>query len=181
MKRHRSGNGDVMLIRRLARPLLAGVFVSGGIDALLNPDSKVDVATEPIADAADKAAIEPPEPDVLVKANAAAMVGAGVLLGTGKLPRLSSLVLAGTLVPTTLAAHRFWETQDPELKADQQTHFMKNLGLLGGLILAAVDTEGKPGLAWRAKHAATDARREAKHLSKSARREAKRARKSVTG
>jgi hypothetical protein len=30
-------------------------------------------------------------------------------------------------------------------------HFVKNLGLLGGLILAAVDTEGEPSLSWRAK------------------------------
>ncbi len=90
---------------------------------------------------------------MLVKVNAGAMVGAGLLLSTGKLPRLSSVVLAGTLVPTTLAGHRFWEEEDPERKAQQQVHFMKNLGLLGGLILAAVDTEGRPGLAWRAKHA----------------------------
>lgn len=142
-----------MLIRRLARPLLAGVFVSGGIDALLHPETKAEVAAEPIGEAAEKAAIEAPEPEVLVKVNAAAMIGAGLLLSAGKLPRLSSLVLAGTLVPTTLAGHRFWDTQDPEMKAAQQTHFMKNLGLLGGLILAAVDTEGKPGIAWRAKHA----------------------------
>ena len=30
-------------------------------------------------------------------------------------------------------------------------HFFKNLGLLGGLILAALDTEGEPSLSWRAK------------------------------
>ena len=36
---------------------------------------------------------------------------------------------------------------------------MKNLGLLGGLLLAAVDTEGRPGLRWRAGHAIDDATR----------------------
>src|SRR5205807_669938 len=55
--------------------------------------------------------------------------------------------------PTTLAAHRFWEEEDPELRSQQQVHFVKNLGLLGGLMLAAADTEGKPSLAWRARHA----------------------------
>jgi putative oxidoreductase len=30
---------------------------------------------------------------------------------------------------------------------------MKNVALLGGLALAAIDTEGRPGLAWRASHA----------------------------
>lgn len=140
-----------MLIRRLARPLLAGIFVSGGIDALRNPASKAKVAADPISGAADKLNVEPPEPELLVKVNGGAMVGAGLLLGLGKMPRLASLVLAGSLVPTTLAGHRFWEEDDPQRKAQQQIHFMKNLGLLGGLILAAVDTEGRPGLAWRAK------------------------------
>ena len=36
--------------------------------------------------------------------------------------------------------------------------------MLGGLLLAAVDTEGKPGVAWRAKHAAPAYAGEAKHL-----------------
>ncbi len=142
-----------MLIRRLARPLLAGIFVTGGIDALRHPAPKAKVAADPIGGAAQKMDVETPEPETLVKVNAAAMVGAGLLLSANKLPHLSAVVLAGTLVPTTLAGHRFWEEEDPEKKAQQQIHFMKNLGLLGGLILAAVDTEGKPGLAWRAKHA----------------------------
>jgi uncharacterized membrane protein YphA (DoxX/SURF4 family) len=60
-------------------------------------------------------------------------------------------VLAGTIVPTTYAGHRFWEESDPQSRSQQRIHFLKNLGLLGGLILAAVDTEGRPGLAWRAK------------------------------
>jgi len=142
-----------MLIRRLARPLLAGIFVTGGIDALRQPAPKAQVAADPIDEAAQKLDVNTPEPEMLVKVNAGAMVGAGLLLSAGKLPRLSSVVLAGTLVPTTLAGHRFWEEDDPEKKAQQQIHFMKNLGLLGGLILAAVDTGGKPGLAWRAKDA----------------------------
>ena len=58
--------------------------------------------------------------------------------------------------------------------------FLKNLGLMGGLLLAAVDTEGKPGLAYRmgmagdsAKRAAQRTRREAKHATRAARREAR--------
>jgi hypothetical protein len=52
--------------------------------------------------------------------------------------------------------------------------------MLGGLLLAAVDTEGKPGVAWRARRAAADVRREAKVLAKSARREARLARAQLT-
>jgi putative oxidoreductase len=43
-------------------------------------------------------------------------------------------------------------------------HFFKNVSMLGGLMLAAVDTEGKPGVAWRARRAAKDVRREAKRI-----------------
>ena len=52
--------------------------------------------------------------------------------------------------------------------------------MLGGLIIAAGDTEGQPGVVWRTRRAAKDARREAKHLARSARREAALARAKVT-
>jgi hypothetical protein len=108
------------------------------------------------------------------------MVGAGSLLALGKFPRLASTVLAASLVPTTVAAHSFWQEQDPEVRAKQKVQFLKNLGLLGGLLLAAVDTEGKPGLAYRAHmvnasahRAARQTRREARHVAHAAAREAK--------
>jgi hypothetical protein len=51
---------------------------------------------------------------------------------------------------------------------------------MGGLLLAAVDTEGKPGVAYRmgmatdsAKRAAKRTKREAKHAARAARREAR--------
>ena len=115
-----------------------------------------------------------------MRANGAVMVGAGSLLALGRLPRLASTVLAATLVPTTIAAHPYWQEQDPEVRARQSIQFLKNLGLLGGLLLAAVDTEGRPGLAYRA-HMVNDSahrtarqtRREAQHLAHAAAREAK--------
>jgi hypothetical protein len=51
--------------------------------------------------------------------------------------------------------------------------------MMGGLVLAGVDTEGRPGVAWRVKNAAGSARKEAKQLRKTAKREAKLAAKSV--
>jgi hypothetical protein len=67
---------------------------------------------------------------------------------------LAALALIGSIVPTTYAGHRFWEESDDVAKQQQLTHFLKNLGLLGGLILAAVDTEGAPSISWRAKRRA---------------------------
>jgi putative oxidoreductase len=121
----------------LARPLLASMFVVGGLDAVRNPESKVKTAaavTEPLTRVAPWL---PEDPEFLVKVNGAVQVGAGVLLATGKFRRLASLALIGSIIPTTYAGHRFWEEADDGRRAQQRTHFLKNLGLLGGLILQA--------------------------------------------
>jgi len=96
----------------------------------------------------------PLDTTTLVQLNGAVQVGAGIMLAIGRAPRLSALVLAGTLVPTTLAGHRFWEEEDPQVRTQQRTQFLKNATMLGGLILAAVDTGGRPSLAWWANRAA---------------------------
>ena len=161
------------IVRLAARPLLASMFVMGGLDALRNAGKKADAA-EPVTDRLvpllRKAIPQLPEdPATLVRINGAAQLGAALMLATGRLPRTSATILAATLVPTTAAGHRFWEEKDPQRKATQRIQFFKNASMLGGLLLAAVDTEGKPGVAWRARRAASDVRREAKQLAKDAR------------
>lgn len=157
-------------VRLLARPLLSAAFVSGGVDTLRNPGPRVQAA-EAVVDAVAEPLGLPEDPELLTKVNAGVMIGAGVLLAAGKVPRLSSLALAATIVPTTLAEHRFWEMDDEGDRSTHQQHFLKNLGLLGGLALAAVDTEGQPGLAWRAKHAGQATRRSARRTARTAKRE----------
>ena len=65
-------------------------------------------------------------------------------------------MLVASVIPTTYAGHRFWEEVDDETRAQQHVHFLKNLGLLGGLILAANDTDGAPSLGWRARRRASE-------------------------
>jgi uncharacterized membrane protein YphA (DoxX/SURF4 family) len=114
-----------------------------------------------------------------VRIDAGIKVGAGALFALGKLPRLSALALTASIVPTTLAGHRFWEHDDPKERFGQLSHFLKNLGLLGGLLLAAVDTEGKPSVGYRARRAAQKAaNRTEKSFEKAQRRAAKAQRKS---
>ena len=161
------------LVRRLARPCLAAMFVTGGVDALRAPASKLPAA-DPIAPRiAEKLPYLPEDTEQLVRINGAVQVAAGLMLATGRMPRLSSALLAGSLVPTTLAGHRFWEEEDKTRRAQQRIHFFKNLSMLGGLMLAAVDTEGRPGLAWRAQHAAHHAAVGTGRTTRTARREAK--------
>ncbi len=161
------------IVRRLARPLLSSMFITGGIDGLRNSASKVPAA-DPIAPAiAQRLPYLPEDTETLVKINAGVQLGAGTMLALGRFPRLSAALLAGSLVPTTLAGHRFWEEDDPTLRAQQQIGFFKNLSMLGGLILAAVDTAGQPGLAWRARHATRAVGKSSRRTRRAAGREAK--------
>lgn len=149
------------LVRRLARPALATVFITGGVDALRHPGGRSQVAAPLIERVAGLTGL-PNDPALIVRANGATMALAGLALATGRLPRIAGGLLAASLVPTTYAAHAFWEVKDPAARKQQKLQFQKNLGLLGGVLLAAVDTSGKPGLAWRARHAAHAAKREAR-------------------
>ncbi|RBY74835.1 hypothetical protein DQ239_18785 [Blastococcus sp. TF02-09] len=148
-----------MLVRRIARPLLAAPFVYGGISTLRKPQDRVPGAApvvEKIAETADKQLPVQVPRDVQqwVQADAAVKVAAGSLFALGKAPRLTALVLSASIVPTTLAGHRFWEHEDPTERFGQISNFLKNTGLLGGLLLAAVDTEGKPSVGYRARKTA---------------------------
>lgn len=167
-------------VRRLARPLLAATFISSGIDAIRNPGANYPADDGVTRSTAGQLPFLPEDPETLVRINGAVQVGAGLLLAIGRLPRLSSTLLAGSIIPTTLAGHRFWEVEDPG-KGAARIHFLKNLGLLGGLMLSAVDTEGRPGLAWRAQHASHHVADSSRHARKVARLEAKLASRSARG
>lgn len=142
--------------------MLAALFIQGGVAALRAPQGHVEAARpvlDAVSPAVDKAVeVAPldrrPDDEMLVKIDAGVKIVAGSMLALGRFPRLASTALAASLVPTTLAAHRFWEETDEARKAEQQIHFLKNVGMLGGLLIAAADTEGKPSLAWQGKRAA---------------------------
>ena len=68
-------------------------------------------------------------------------------------------------------------SEDPERRASERDDLVRDLGRLGGALLAAVDTQGRPGLAWRSKHAAEHIGTSARRTTRAARREAKRAAK----
>ena len=128
----------IRLTRRIARPLLAGIFIQGGIDTFRNPGPRAQ-RVEPVIGKMTDVLPLPDDTETLVRLNAAVHVAFGLLLARGKLPRLSAAVLAASLVPTTVAGHRFWDEDTPQSKAMQRTHFAKNLAILGGLLIAATD------------------------------------------
>lgn len=156
------------LSRLIARPLLASYFfANGALDikdapALAKETASMTDTIAPAVNSATPAGVHvPQDATTWVRISGALQLGAAFALATGRMPRLSAAVLGATLVPSTAARHRFWEESDPAERKAQLIHFAKNVSLAGGLAIASLDTAGKPGLAWRTKHAARDARREA--------------------
>ncbi|HEY1446526.1 MAG TPA: DoxX family protein [Acidimicrobiales bacterium] len=128
---------------RVASSLLASIFIRGGLDAAMNPEGKVKKAEKVTGPIAQRVTVMPDDTETLVRVNGVTQVVAGATLSLGIFRRLSAVVLAGTLIPTTLAGHRFWEELDEDARNQQITQFAKNLGLLGGLLLVATDRTTK--------------------------------------
>lgn len=147
-----------MLILRIARPLLSAAFIGQGVETLRNPALSLE-ATEPTVAAlrqlpgpyGDRI---PSNPETAARINAAIQVAGGALLATGKMPRVASAVLAFTVIPGSLGGHLFWAESDPDRRAQKRRDLLTDLSLLGGLIIAAADTAGKPSLGWRGRQAA---------------------------
>ena len=167
------------LLRASSRTMLASYFVTSGYKAVRHPELLV-AAAEPVADRlvpvvkkyapAEIAGFVPEDTKTLVRINGAAQVLGGLALATGKGRRVGAVVLAASLIPSTLAKHPFWTRTDAEEKAQDRSHFFKNLSLLGGVLLAANDTEGRPSLVWRAQKGtellARDTRKTAKRIGR---------------
>jgi putative oxidoreductase len=136
---------------RISRPLLASIFIGGGLDALRHPENKVKAAEKVVAPLRRHFAVWPEDTATLVRVNGGVQVAAALLLSIGKFRRISALALIGSIVPTTFAGHRFWEEMDEGQRQQQTVHFLKNMSILGGLILAVSDTDGAPSLGWKIK------------------------------
>jgi uncharacterized membrane protein YphA (DoxX/SURF4 family) len=144
-----------MLIRRIARPLLSVAFIGQGVDSLRNPSSAAEAAVGSLQALPDPVGSSiPSDPRTFAQINAAVQIGGGLLLATGKMPRVASAALAFTVLPANLGAHMFWNETDKQLKAQKRREFLSDLSLLGGLMIASADTAGRPSLGWRGRRAA---------------------------
>ena len=119
----------------LGRALFAPVFILGAQNAIENADGLaqlIDSRREQVGLAG-----LPVGSKELVQLNGAAQIGLSSAMALGLAPRLSALGLIGSLVPTTLAGHAFWEQEDKGEKKNQALQFVKNLAVVGGLAVIA--------------------------------------------
>lgn len=135
------------ILRAVSRPLLASAFIYGGVAALRNTKALAPRAqgasdfAETVKNTVAPDTPVPTGPETLVRAAAVVHIGAGAALATGRVPRLSALILAGSLVPITAMSHQFWNEPDQAARANQRVHFAKNVSLLGGLLLTTLDPD----------------------------------------
>jgi putative oxidoreductase len=124
------------LIRTAGRVLLAGIFVYSGYGMFNNAErySKLASAAIPML----------PEDPRFARVHGAIMLGAGSTFALGILPKTSARLLALTLIPNTFVGHPFWKAEKPEDRRPQLVHFLKNLGLFGGLLYASADKRTAP-------------------------------------
>jgi putative oxidoreductase len=139
------------VLRRLARPLLGVTFIAAGTDGLRDVDRRArNASTLGVSD-----------PRAATRALAGTQIGAGALLVLGRFPRLASLALAATVIPDAVTGHAFWSEQDKQGRQAQRSLFVRDLGLLGGLLVSVADTGGRESVPHRARRTARKASRKA--------------------
>jgi uncharacterized membrane protein YphA (DoxX/SURF4 family) len=162
--------------------MLASFFVVQGAKAVMNPEPLVADA-DPFAKAfvplaqkvapASVASYLPEDTKTLVRITGVAQVVGGLMLATGIGRRLGAGVLGLSMIPHVMAS-RSSKGSTSEEREIAKSQLLRNVALLGGAILASLDTQGRPSLAWladdRRQRLAGDAERTAKHLTGSAKR-----------
>ncbi|MCW2799232.1 MAG: hypothetical protein JWQ70_704 [Aeromicrobium sp.] len=138
--------------------MLASMFVYGGAMALKSPGPRAAKA-QPVADLIKRVAPDlPVDGASLTRFSGGVQVVAGTALATGHFPRIAAFVLAATMPPTTVVGHAYWDESDPAAKANQRIHFLKNLSMTGGLLMATLDPDPhKKFIGRRAKDKVTEA------------------------
>lgn len=128
----------------LARPFVAAPFIMTGLEAVRDPRERaerVGPAVKPVTDRIDWL---PKDPEALVRMQGALSLGTGALLLTGRFRRLTTLLLAAQMVPALATEHRFWTEEDPERRAGERSHLLKNAGMFGALLMVATEPRRKP-------------------------------------
>jgi putative oxidoreductase len=79
-------------------------------------------------------------------------IGGALCLIFGLQTRLAAWIMFLYLIPTTLMFHNFWTFQDG-MRMDMQVHFLKNIAIMGGLLMVAAYGPGRLALGAKPKSA----------------------------
>jgi putative oxidoreductase len=114
------------------RILLSAIFLTSGFAKLTDTGGAVGYMN----------AVGVPNADVLVYVAGMAEILGGASLLLGLLARLGALGLFLLLIPIQFYFHAFWNMGGPEAKT-QMVQFMKNLAIMGGLLMVVARGPGR--------------------------------------
>jgi putative oxidoreductase len=77
-----------------------------------------------------------PLPDLAIAGAALVELAGGISIAIGFYATIAAAVLFIYLIPTTIVFHDFWAAPEAE-RQNQAVHFMKNLAIMGGLLILA--------------------------------------------
>ena len=106
----------------VGRALLSFIFIISGLGKI----------TGFSATAAYMAGMGMPMPEVLLVPTIIIELGGGLMLLLGWNARWAALAIFLFIIPTTLIFHPFWV--DDAAQMQNQINFMKNLGIMGGML-----------------------------------------------
>lgn len=115
---------------RIGRILLASLFLISGVLKIVGFAGVVGYMER----------IGVPFPTVSVLIAILVEAGGGLALMCGWRLRPVALVVAAFTVVATLTAHRFWQA-DPAGMQNQLNHFLKNVSIIGALLMLAATAE----------------------------------------
>jgi putative oxidoreductase len=115
------------------RVLMGWIFVESGLRKLLGMDSFIMSLTNRRV----------PYASVLGWIGAAVEFFGGVALLLGAWTRCAALALIVFVIVATLIGHRYWDTTEPAARRMQQSHFWKNVTIIGGFMLMLVTGGGR--------------------------------------
>lgn len=162
-----------MLLRRIARPLLAAWFIGDAVSAVRSPQSHVEVARTPVNKVVTALGKEPLTDSQLrnvVRAEGVVTVFLGLGLASGRAPRACGLLLAATTIPHIIATAPVGPKFDHEgrSRSERVGPFLQKAGAVGAALLVAADTAGKPSMAYRVNKAKTERAQQLLQAQKSA-------------
>ncbi|WP_298957743.1 DoxX family protein [uncultured Methylobacterium sp.] len=116
----------------VARILVVVLFVVSGAGKVMNPGGVVmAVAGKGL-----------PYPQILAYLAIAAELGLGLLIALGFYARAAALLLAVFTAATIVLFHDFWHMTGDALRQNQ-IHAMKNLSIIGGLLMICAAGPGR--------------------------------------
>ncbi len=83
-----------------------------------------------------------PAPQVMLAGAIAFLIAGSLSVIVGYKARIGAALLLVFLVLATYYFHDFWTVSDPQAKQEQMIHFMKNLGLMGAMLLVIANGTG---------------------------------------